>query len=96
VLARRRFGERPNEAASDLAVRAEHLGEALFALDHCPSRRRVRLGAKACFDLLVERVSKLEVEERAQCGEHDRHRDCKREAEANADRQPAHPSVRSR
>jgi len=96
VLARRRLGERALEAPNDLAVRIEHLGEALFPLDHGPRRRRVRLGAKTRFDLLVERVSKLEVEERAQGCEQDRHRGREGEAETDPDRQPTHPSVRSR
>jgi hypothetical protein len=94
-LPRGRRRERRPEPLNHLPVRAEHLRDDLLLLDERAGARRFGLCAQACFELLVQRVAQLEVDERSHCGKHHRQRRREGKAEAKPDREAVH-SARSR
>ena len=88
----------PGRRGGRRAVRAEPLGDCLVVarFQRAATREGLRPHLEALVELFVERVAEPNVEKGADRDEHEGHRYGEGEREAQADRQAAHESSRSR
>ena len=88
----------------DLTVRSDDLGKAVLGIEFLLQSGRTQVAAGDVRDsdleivvhTLVELIAGLDEDERAECGEHDRHRGRERERDLEADRQATHLCRRPR